>query len=816
MNNKGITYFRLKSPYEGDITKNCSLDGYEVDNNFFTLEGRDIKSVYVENDEIHIKLINGNVIKSGDVFSKFTKDLSFEFDSEKGILYVKQNGTVKKIEGFATEYGHDFSVATDGTIKGTGKPSKPLSLSPLYRTGTYSPVKAYINMAESDCNEACHNGKAADKLPSKDQLLPGDRFLVCMQNSDYGMLYNYDGVKKIACDLIGSHSEWRIPTKEDWDDMLNAIEPFEEDKNHGGAASNTYFGRFAGKFLKSKYLWKPEHGHGHNEHHYDHHHGHDHGHMEACGCGKDVHCHPMHCGEYHTCHHKHCKGDASGVDCYNFGITPAGYADDGRLYGYFGERCAYWTATNSHSGASAYVKRFDFDKSSVYQDIVATSQFLSLRLVKDYNGDNYSEREDILNGSYPTLMMPSVKGGHKIWTSVNVAFMDKCYNAIQPNNGQNLSLVKKYFIYEWNGKGWMTNEMKEGETVVILNGPTKRYSTEYKVINGELIDLEARTANEVIGFVKPKLYNLEALIEKERERAMEAEHKISHHAHDTAKALDSEITERKDADLALNEALETEKTAREEGDKDLQEKVATVNQNLVTAIDTINQNVFDGFTNINAAIEAEGKARADKDAELEAQIAELKEGHDSDDNEVKEALANLETKLEQEVEDRKKADTDLNTELTEKIDNEVTDRTEADEALKNEFTEKIAATDKAVEELGEKVDQEIQDRTEADEAIKTDFDQKLDEEKTAREEADKNLKEEIEEKLDSSDEAIKDLGEKLEEEATARATKDAEIEGKLLTEIGTEFDPETGVLTLKSSEGTNDITVQFSFNFGEI
>ena len=70
MNNKGITYFRLNSPYEGDITKNCALDGYEVDNNFFTLEGRDIKCVYVEDNEIKIeytgKCDKDTVVKQAD------------------------------------------------------------------------------------------------------------------------------------------------------------------------------------------------------------------------------------------------------------------------------------------------------------------------------------------------------------------------------------------------------------------------------------------------------------------------------------------------------------------------------------------------------------------------------------------------------------------------------------------------------------------------------------------------------------------------------------------------------------------------------
>ena len=47
-----ITYFKLKSPYEGDITKNCALTGSEVDNNFFTLEGRDVKTVELKDDKI--------------------------------------------------------------------------------------------------------------------------------------------------------------------------------------------------------------------------------------------------------------------------------------------------------------------------------------------------------------------------------------------------------------------------------------------------------------------------------------------------------------------------------------------------------------------------------------------------------------------------------------------------------------------------------------------------------------------------------------------------------------------------------------------
>ena len=36
----------------------------------------------------------------------------------------------------------------------------------------------------------------------------------------------------------------------------------------------------------------------------------------------------------------------------------------------------------------------------------------------------------------------------------------------------------------------------------------------------------------------------------------------------------------------------------------------------------------------------------------------------------------------------------------------------------------------------------------------------------------------------------------------------------MLTAEGTVFDKDSGVLTLKSKDGTNDIEVQFNFNFG--
>ncbi len=56
----GITYYKTQSPYRGDITKRTSLNGQEIDNNFLTLEGRDIESINVNGHNLITKLRNGD------------------------------------------------------------------------------------------------------------------------------------------------------------------------------------------------------------------------------------------------------------------------------------------------------------------------------------------------------------------------------------------------------------------------------------------------------------------------------------------------------------------------------------------------------------------------------------------------------------------------------------------------------------------------------------------------------------------------------------------------------------------------------------
>ena len=320
----GITYFRLNSPYDGDVTKNCALTGNEVDNNFFTLEGRDIKSVELEDGKIVVNLMNGNRLTTDSITEGYTKDLSIDFDEANGVLTITRNGVTQTITGFLTTNNVNNAIAVDGTIKGNGLFGNPVGLSPMVKTGQYRPVKKIVDMT---------NG---EELPKCEDLAVGDRFLTIEYVNEFGYLYNYRGLKKIACRLNEKGLEWRVPTKEDWDDLLDSVEPCEQFRTHTDARSNKFLGKLAGKFLKSKEYWKKgchscdpccqgdeQTCIDYSDNHCNEPCG------EQCACGKNITCHPDYCGEYGHCHYKH-KKDHRGLDKYGFRVVPAGYANEAK------------------------------------------------------------------------------------------------------------------------------------------------------------------------------------------------------------------------------------------------------------------------------------------------------------------------------------------------------------------------------------------------------------------------------------------------------------------------------------------------------
>lgn len=553
---KGITYYKLVSDYEGAIPpKDCGLKGEEIDNNFYVLEGRDVKGVTVEDNKIVITLVNGDTISSEDVFSNFAKDLSFDFDSETGTLYITQNGQTTEITGFGC--GEDCcytGVYTDSTLTGKGTADSPLSISPMYRPGTYAPVSGFIDLAHGET------------LPDTANLPIGTRYVVADYINDYGMLYCYDGVKQIACELQRSHSEWRIPTKEDWDDMLNAIELSDNYRDHNGVACNRFFGKFAGKFLKTSDLWRE----------YEENPGMDPNCVNPCEncCYQHTDpCAPAYCGEYGQC----CRPsqsqstDPTGVDKYGFGVKPAGYGDDSYT-AYFGERAEFWTATNTCGGSTAYVKRFDWDKSTVYQDVVPDSHYNSLRLVKDYNGSNYYGRETILTHDYDTVIMPSMSSGSKVWTAINFNETGDNLCAKEPNNGEGLTKTLVYYIVEWDGTRWITVRLNEGDGVTIVeNGTVVEYHIVINPESGiaELIPNSQGTADEVMQVIQPKLDALDAKIDAEIERATNAENALG----ERIDAVEAKNTEQDGKISELESGLAQEIQNRIDGDQNLQNQI---------------------------------------------------------------------------------------------------------------------------------------------------------------------------------------------------------------------------------------------------
>ena len=671
----GITYYKLKSPYNGDVTKNCSVSGIEIDNNFFTLEGRDVKSITVDGTDIVLNLLNGEQLKAIDVLDNFITNISF--DKENGILKAyHNNGDVEEFDGFVSIHEHNDhkhldAVASNETLIGNGTHEKPLKLAEAYKTGQFKPVDKIVT----------------DKKTEKPFV--GERVLVSEERSAYGLLYNYSEVIQIACELDNTHSKWRIPSKADWDDMLNAVEPCTDNKNHDKSTPDRYFGKWAGKLLKSKYYWKDYEGcecdckDDEDEE------------MDGCHCGKHRICKPTYCGEFDTCHFKAGKFNTQGIDKYGFTVLPSGYTDDGGIMNYFGERACFWTSTNMEY-TNIFTKRFEYNSNKVYQGIVPAKCRMSLRLVKDYTGDNYTENENILGQNYPTVLMPSVKNGKAVWTSINVYYTSPsckgCHcgcngmnDNLDPVPNPNDILIKKYYIDEWNGFKWLRNEFKEGDSVVVKTAPDGKKDIEYRLVDGELTNIHTMVKNTVVDEITPIITDMENRF---------------------TEALNQEKSDRENADTELQSQITAEVQRATEKDVYLETTLGNFGKETAKAFETLNNALVTSINNINTALQTEAETRAAADEDLQR-------------------------KIDKDAQDLVNAVTEINEEIA-RLD-----------GVDNEIKEALAA------------------------------------------------------------------------ETEERKAKDEELDGDLLDNTKTVFDAENGIIKLKSKDGSNDIDIQLTMNFGQ-
>lgn len=424
MGNTGITYYKLISDYQnrGDYPpKNCGLTATEVDQNFYFLRGNDIDG-FIKDEEskkVSLQRMNGDKIEIPMFYD-------FDYDAGRGTLTITApNGTFIEVPGFYCE-SKDKRIYSDNTLIGEGTKESPLGLSGLERTGTYAACKDVIDFTKGET------------LPVDPKF--GDRYVTKEKVNAVGVLYNFEGVKEIEATLNDNTSEWRVPTRQDWDKLLNSLE-CEEKKNHDTTSCNKWAGEFAGKFLKSTKYWK--------------------------------------------------GSDFSGIGYENFNILPTGakWSIDNDDIDGITENAILWTATSETEidDADIFAKQFAYNNDMVKTISIGPDYFCSLRLVKDFN-NNYNPIETICGITTPCSLM--LHSG-QVWTSANFSLRVDTQNYSESEMWQETfsgETEKIYhFIAEFDGKKWNKRVINEGDGVILTEHLGVKLH-DWRLLNGELVD----------------------------------------------------------------------------------------------------------------------------------------------------------------------------------------------------------------------------------------------------------------------------------------------------------------------------------------
>lgn len=436
----GIYYFKLDSRYflyDGDEQRLCGLTGAEIDSDLHFLSGMDIKNVEFGEDKNTVVITRVN----GEDFSAITLDLTevrpkeLVFSAETGDLYlVYPDGTSLVANGFFVDFNdegkYNVKIYTDGTIDGLGTESSPLSLSKLERTGTFAPVEKLVE-----------SGNVQD--------YKGKRVLTKELIDDYGHLYTYEEVLAIQSAL--ADSPWRVATKKDWDELLNAMETsdYRAHADYCGGLDYTA-GKIAGETLKSARLWR---------------------YADGATINEDV------------------------ERSVGFNILPVGYdtypktATNDNQAELFGTDAGFWTMTDEeYCNSELPIVKLFTTAGSVTQRGAQLDNLFSVRLVRDCVEGCPEEYETILGSSYPVGPITSPCGVEycKIWTLSNFYSTGNGFEG-EKIEGDNVPPLKEYayFINECDGR---KKRMMEGESIVITDDEQNPNRHEYRIINGELVD----------------------------------------------------------------------------------------------------------------------------------------------------------------------------------------------------------------------------------------------------------------------------------------------------------------------------------------
>lgn len=410
-----ITFYKLNSPYREDATANCKLTVEQLDQNFLTFKDYDVKnaSYDAENMIITVNRNNGETIKIDisdisdkidtkieEAVSGITPSGSTQFDInidgellDDGTLVLSwstPSGEYEtEISGFLTE----AQTEHDETIAGTGNDANPLRISNLEKTGKYKSVKAIV-----------------DVLPEEGMSV-GDRYITKQSVSSFGRVYNKQGMELVKTALSSEESSWRVPTKGDWDKLLNYADACNEDA-HNSYAIDEYLGNIAGKVLKSVEYW---------------------------------------------------EGNEN-LDKFGFTAVPAGYVSDGSLGGN-DEQARFWTNTSIISDTSKnYIKGLSYDHDNVLQEASEADGWYSIRLVRNVGKANVSDSSPILGTTYEVINIPDIK---QAWIKTNLSF-NPGYDYSEQYTYNHDGLVSERFVLNhWNGRFWEKKELNDGDEISV-------------------------------------------------------------------------------------------------------------------------------------------------------------------------------------------------------------------------------------------------------------------------------------------------------------------------------------------------------------
>ena len=759
---KGLYYYKLQSPYPEDVTKNCKLTINEIDSNFLSLKDEDIKSAVFDKESKAVILTRND----GDTIAVDLSDATYNLNVEKDctdsgvtltITFDGKNGqesfTINNIVTADTfknviENNVLSKVITDGTLKGDGTVTAPLGINGTEKTGVLAPVKEVIDLT---------NGR---KLPTAAKK--GTRYLTIESVNDYGYLYNVAALSKISNAAKADGKGWRVPSKADWDALLNSIEPCSY-ANHETASCHAELGRYAGKYLKSECGWVGQ---------------------EDCSCTSTK---PMNGCELPSTDNSYVDaGDSTvpsqtidtpkGIDKYGFGILPSGYAMlDGYNRPTFSEyknTAIFWTTSHVYGDENQdiYVKKFDWNKSGVMQEAQCPTPYFSVRLVKDYDGSNYFDTEYIDGVAYKTVLMPKSK---QVWLASNYAKKEgfikyteggEVPEVVDVNNGLVRDNRKVMFINEWNGDYWEKRPMNEGETVIVEDNCSMSGSSEVKTIcwsneDGDKECVEVEIPTVVQNNLSYRVYTTEncdqALVNVD--------------------------------DLAIERILNT----------------------IIPIIENERKERLESESEIRLAISAETQARISGDMELSRRL-ELEESNRN----------TADTNLWAEINNEKLARVSGDTELSRRIDEETSARTEADNAIEEKINSLSGDTNASLEAIRAAISAETKAREDADADLET----RLNGEVARATEAEKGLHEEIVAETERATQAENSLSSRIDEEVARATSKENEINDQLVDTSKSPFtmsiasgkDAPNIVIPSKDNLDSHAIKIVLDSNFGEI